>query len=220
MTEDFDSSTVRRLSAFTLLELLIVVGIIGLLLVLIAPAFTTIKSGTDLTDAAYTIKSALDSARTYAKANDTYSWVNFTGSVGPNTSVTGAVQVVITASKYGIANPSHVVTVGKPFTFKNIHIGDPGARQADPASEFERRPALPTPPPNYQLANWPYKCIQFSPRGEAMLYGAGMSPTIEIALLPTHGNSLAVTSNGSVLLGNTAAIQVSGFGGSIKIYRR
>jgi prepilin-type N-terminal cleavage/methylation domain-containing protein len=53
---------------FTLLELLIVVGIIGLLLVLIAPAFTTIKGGSDVTSAAYTIKGVLDTARTYDSA--------------------------------------------------------------------------------------------------------------------------------------------------------
>ena len=57
--------------------MLIVVGIIGLLLVLIAPAFTTIKGGTDVTSAAYTIKGVLDTARTYAKANNTYTWVGF-----------------------------------------------------------------------------------------------------------------------------------------------
>src|SRR5919109_1526274 len=62
----------RLRSGFTLLELLIVVGIIGLLLVVVAPAFTTIKGGTDVTNAAYTIKGALDSARTYAKSNNTY----------------------------------------------------------------------------------------------------------------------------------------------------
>src|ERR1044071_7949946 len=67
----------RRLCGFTLLELLIVVSIMGLLLVLIAPAFTTIKGGTDVTSAAYTIKGVFDSARTYAKANNTYSWVGF-----------------------------------------------------------------------------------------------------------------------------------------------
>jgi len=66
-----------REGGFTLLELLIVVAIIGLLLVLIAPAFTTIKGGTDITSAAYTIKGALDTARTYAKANNTYTWVGF-----------------------------------------------------------------------------------------------------------------------------------------------
>src|SRR5215467_6404930 len=68
---------VERAGAFTLLELIIVVGIIGLLLVLIAPAFTTIKSGSDVTSAAYTIKGVLDTARTYAKANNTYTWVGF-----------------------------------------------------------------------------------------------------------------------------------------------
>ena len=67
----------ERASAFTLLELLIVVGIIGLLLVLMAPAFTTIKGGTDVTSSAYTIKDVLDTARTYAKANNTYVWVGF-----------------------------------------------------------------------------------------------------------------------------------------------
>ena len=64
-------------SAFTLLELIMVVGIIGLLLVLVAPAFTTIRGGTDVTGAAYTIKGVLDTARTYAKANNTYTWVGF-----------------------------------------------------------------------------------------------------------------------------------------------
>jgi len=47
-----DPESVR---GFTLLELLIVVGIIGLLMVLVAPAFTNIKGGSDVTSAAYTI---------------------------------------------------------------------------------------------------------------------------------------------------------------------
>src|SRR6266481_7136376 len=64
----------RRSPGFTLLEMLIVVAIVGLLLVLIAPAFTTIRSGADATSAAYTIKGVLDTARTYAKANNTYTW--------------------------------------------------------------------------------------------------------------------------------------------------
>src|SRR5204862_1817647 len=64
-------------AGFTILELLIVMGIVALLLVLIAPAFTTIKGGTDVTSAAYTVKGVLDTARTYAKANNTYTWVGF-----------------------------------------------------------------------------------------------------------------------------------------------
>src|SRR6476660_336487 len=108
MTEHFNSSTIRRFNAFTLIELLIVVGIIGLLLVLIAPAFTYIKGGTDVTSAAYTIKGVLDTARTYAKANNTYTWVGFKevdvsqdSSVSPQITGIGRVAMAIVASKDG-----------------------------------------------------------------------------------------------------------------------
>src|SRR6266446_3836439 len=87
----------RRSFGFTLIELLIVIVIIAVLLVLIAPAFTTIKGGTDVTSAAYTIKGVLETARTYAKANNTYTWVGFfeedvsLSSTSPATAGTGRI---------------------------------------------------------------------------------------------------------------------------------
>src|SRR5437867_2515116 len=128
-----------REGGFTLLELLIVVGVIAVLLVLMAPAFTTIKSGGDVTSAAYTIKGVLDTARTYAKANNTYTWVGFAGSIGPNTNqdaITGQVELAIVASKDGtnlwsVNNwlPDNLTQVGKMTTLNNIHIGDTGSPQ-------------------------------------------------------------------------------------------
>ena len=53
-------------------------------MVLIAPAFTSLKSAGDVTNAAYTIKGVLDTARTYAKANNTYTWVGFYEENGAN----------------------------------------------------------------------------------------------------------------------------------------
>src|SRR5437762_13745143 len=103
----FNISTFQRYSAFTLLELLIVIGIIAVLLVLIAPALTTIKSGTDVTSAAYTIKGVLDTARTYAKANNTYTWVGFfeedvsQPSANPPVAGTGRIVISTVASKDG-----------------------------------------------------------------------------------------------------------------------
>src|SRR5947208_15085081 len=62
---------------FSLIELLVVIAIIVLVTALILPAFTSIKSAGDLTSAAYTIKGVLEQARTYAMANNTYTWVGF-----------------------------------------------------------------------------------------------------------------------------------------------
>src|SRR5437870_3113062 len=137
-----------REGGFTLLELLIVVGIIGLLLVLMAPAFTYIKGGTDVTSAAYTIKGVLDTARTYAKANNTYTWVGFKevdvsqyASVSPQTGGTGRVAMAIVASKDGTRgyditntnlpspsawtnynNGANLVAVGKLEHLENVHL--------------------------------------------------------------------------------------------------
>ena len=141
----------ERLGAFTLLELLMVVGVIGLLLVLIAPAFTTIKSGTDVSSAIYGLKQVLENARAYAKANHTYVFVGFAevdSSVDPSvrpqvtTGATpyGRVAVAVVASKDGTSqyqyatsdqgndwaanyvNGAHMVAVGKLETYENLHF--------------------------------------------------------------------------------------------------
>src|SRR6266480_3325744 len=102
----------RRSFGFTLIELLIVIVIIAVLLVLIAPAFTTIKGGNDVTSAAYTVKGVLDTARTYAKANNTYTWVGFfeedVSSTTPGTIGVGRLVMEIVASKDG-TDPTYVL---------------------------------------------------------------------------------------------------------------
>ena len=236
----------ERTRAFTLLELLIVVGIIGLLLVLLAPAFTTIKGGTDVTSAAYTIKGVLDAGRTYAKANNTYTWVGFAGSIG--STVTGSVALVVVASKDGtdlgtsvnqVGNrvniTAGVIPVGKVMRLDNAHIGDTGTPQPSPspAPEFETRAPVIV---NYRIGatgtqydsdyyfieqetqfdRW----IRFSPRGEAVVKGGAtqINQYAEVGLLPTHGTTLAASINPAS--GNLVAIQISGIGGNVRIYRR
>src|SRR5207248_2044597 len=108
---------VQRKRAFTLLEMLVVMAIIALLMVLVAPAFTSLKSAGDVTGAAYTVKGVLDQARTYAMANNTYTWVGFyeenVSSTTPGTVGVGRLVMSIVASKdgtipYDPSNPSQI----------------------------------------------------------------------------------------------------------------
>src|SRR5207302_3563833 len=118
----------RERFAFTLLEIMVVIGIIAILMVLIAPAFTSIKTGNDVTSAAYTIKGVLDQARTYAIANNTYTWVGFfeedvsQPSTNPASAGPGRLVISVVASNDGttIYTPS---SPAKIDTTKLVQLG-------------------------------------------------------------------------------------------------
>jgi prepilin-type N-terminal cleavage/methylation domain-containing protein len=252
---------------FTLIELLIVVGIIGLLLALIAPAFTYIKGGTDVTSAAYTIKGVLDTARTYAKANNTYAWVglleeNVANPASPNTDTpkVGRLVMSIVASKdgtniaglSGTIDATKLMQVGKLVKIENVHLplfavgdgtGDTfGARPSpSPTSDSNWRfgelngvsPTAPlTTPYNFQYpvgnpapaAQYTFtKILQFSPRGETRVNGDSdnIRRVVEIGLIQTHGTAVPTPSpTPGQYPGNVVAVQINGFSGDVRIYRR
>jgi Tfp pilus assembly protein FimT len=248
---------VRRTSSetgFTLVELLIVVATIALLMVLVAPAFTNIKSGGDVTSAAYTLKGVLDTARTYAKANNTYTWVGFyeenvanTASPNADTPPVGRVIMSIIASKDGTAvyDPNNLTTidatkliqVGKLTKVENAHlwthtdspsgtgstfdtrlnvattycIGD--SSPANSATPFQYPIGNPVPSPQYIFR----KAIQFNPRGEARINNSSNPPqtAAEVGLEPTHGATIPAS-----VPANIVAVQLTGIGGDVTIYRR
>jgi Tfp pilus assembly protein FimT len=132
--------------------LVIVMAVMVILGSLLAPAFTSLKPAGEITSAAYTIKGVLEQARTYAMANNTYTWVGFAGSIG--TSVTGQVSIAVVASNDGTqlgtdstsdspltvgSVPGTVTQLGKITRLENSHIGDTGVPASD-GTEFESRP--------------------------------------------------------------------------------
>jgi prepilin-type N-terminal cleavage/methylation domain-containing protein len=81
------------------------------------------------------------------------------------------------------------------------------------------------PAPTAQYTFW--KTLQFSPRGESRINGNNydVRRVVEIGLLQTHGSSVPAAASGAgtstaVYSGNVIAIQVSGLGGIVKLYRR
>jgi prepilin-type N-terminal cleavage/methylation domain-containing protein len=248
----FAASSFETRHGFTLLELLIVVGIVALLMVLIAPAFTTIKGGSDVTSAAYTIKGVLDTARTYAKANNTYTWVGFyeenvNNPASPNSDppAVGRIIMSIVASTDGTnlasgnaaIDPTKLIQVGKLTKIGNLHLAT-FTDGSGTGSTFDTRPPVtfngtqytlagiansttpfqypvgsPAPPSQYTFL----KAVQFSPRGEAQVNNNtnSLQTAAEIAFEPTHGATVPAS-----IPANVVAVQFTGLGGAVKIYRR
>jgi type II secretory pathway pseudopilin PulG len=145
------------------LELLIVIGIIGLLLVLVTPAFKTIKGGNDVTSAAYIIKGVLDTARTYATSHNTYTWVGFyeedvSQPTNPAAPGIGRIVVSVVASTDGTMLYTPPITsvvplpsaslfqVGKLTKIDNMHLKTFSDPILSPVDNFNTRPTPGTPP--------------------------------------------------------------------------
>ena len=150
--------------AFTLIELVSVIAIIIALTALLVPAFTSLKSAGDITQAAHTIAGVFEQARTYAMANNTYVWVgiyeeNTTAAAPTNATPPypgkGRVLLAIVAANDGTTScqdpasstsnripllSSQITQVGQLVKIENIHITDIGPPPS-PASS-------PAPDPN------------------------------------------------------------------------
>ncbi len=161
-----------RSSGFTLVELLVVVGVIVLLTGLAIPAFNAIRGGTDFTSEVYNITGMLDQARAYAMANNTYVLAGITEvsanqdtGACPQVSGTGRIAIAIVASKTGMrpyqsllpnnlatwpaslyASGTAFIPVGTVMTFPNLHMVDlqynGNSALSLPASGNMARPAL------------------------------------------------------------------------------
>ena len=106
-------------SAFSLIELLVVMGIIAILSSLAIPAFNAIRGGGSLTKAANDVSGILEQARAYAMAQNTYVWVGFKKE-GTDTLLVG-----VSASPSGTTNTNNLVSISRLVRIENLQLVEP-----------------------------------------------------------------------------------------------
>lgn len=227
--------------AFSLIELLSVMAIVGMLAVASVPAMNSINGAGRLSKAATDIGSTLEQARSYAMANNTYVFVGFSevdglsSDSGSQTSPgTGRVVVVVASSKDGSKSmaATNLVALLKPRKFDNMHVVDPMGSSALPNSGNLARPVVDSASnigsgqfTSSDVLQWPIgtsgapvysfaKIVQIDPNGTASsVQAAGdFSKWMEIGLVEAKGNTVPLSANGAVVL-------LDGVTGSVKIYR-
>ena len=132
--------------AFTLVEMLAVMAIIVILLALVIPVF--LGNAANINKSVYDIQGALETARTYAVATHSYTWVGFCeedvskSSTTPATAGVGRVVMSIVASKNGTSiynlttaaagtgqtlPSAALLQIGNLIKLNNIHIFAPAS---------------------------------------------------------------------------------------------
>jgi prepilin-type N-terminal cleavage/methylation domain-containing protein len=221
---------------FSLVELLVVLGIVAILSSILLSSISGTKSSRELTKAAYDIQGVLEQARTLAMASGTYTWVGFFEEDPGKQGATGTGQVVISVvasadgtKLYNVASPvpqlpsASLTQVAKLLRIANLHLDVVTAaaitRPSVPAAvyqvasvNFVNSPTFLYPLTGATQYTFSH-IIQFSPQGDATRIADVPTQLIEIGLRPTHGNTVATTST------NVAAIQIAGIGGHVTLYR-
>lgn len=162
--------TVSSQGAFSLVELLVVVAILGTIMGFAIPAFNTIKTAGDLTSAINGVAGTIERARAYAMANNLYVYVGIAEvdadqaeSASPQTPATptigGRLAVAVVAARDGTRgyellsslpspawtnynNGAGLVALGKLEHFENVHLA--ASLGTPPASGSMARPSVGT----------------------------------------------------------------------------
>ncbi|GAB4182571.1 MAG: hypothetical protein Fur0032_23600 [Terrimicrobiaceae bacterium] len=202
---------------FTIVELLVVIAVMGLLVLLAAPALRGMISSQTVEAAGSAISSAMESARLEAISRKSPVWLGFASQTNA-----GRLELLVVPmlSKDGTADPrsDNLIPLARPARLTDIALT--GFSELTPETRSllnSQRSAVlsnlssSTTGATISLGGVNYaKTITFSPRGEAMLSGSpsstnGFDPLIAIGLrqsrgttVPADAQELAVLLDGSI----------------------
>lgn len=224
----------RGASAFTIVELLAVIGILVLMIAAVAPLASSIQAGRSVTTGAHTLSGLLEEGQIYAKANNTYVWVGFfeenadsainSGTAGKGR-IIGAAVASLDGTREALNDPTKLELISRLVRIDSMEIvstlgssGGEGWPETDPLDQVASFPTgtnyfkYPlTGTTKYSFS----KVIQFNPLGEASKPNSNPSPWIAMGFRQIKGSD---SSSGNDA--NSAAIFVEGLSGRARIYRK
>jgi prepilin-type N-terminal cleavage/methylation domain-containing protein len=232
--------------AFSLTELLVVMGIFTVLMAVSGPAVTALKSGAEFSKGVDRVAGVLRQARSHAITKNTYVWVGFYEENGAaqNSSEEGTGRVILcaVASKDGTRiyedgatgnlTLSNVTPLTEVVKLQNVNMSDVGAPAGGTSTRLDGRPATPyTETDGDQPARitteggdstpFPIKVGDYT-----FVKTVRFSPSGEATLngegTPRRLSEIGLKpANGAhVAKENFAAIQFAGISGNIQVYRQ
>ena len=227
-----------RSSGFSLVEVISVMAIMSLIAVSMPAVIGAFTSAGKLTQSASDISSAMEHARAYAMAKNTYVYVGIQEIDGVNATASngvGKVAVVTVASldgtrpyTTGALKASNIATIAKPQYFTNTHIATAASltngsnMTSRPTASIDLGGSSASTTFQYPVTGTAQlsftKVVEFDPQGVARVQtGTSFNPSvqayIELPLVPAHGNAAVAN------ISNQAAVQVDGITGAVSVYR-
>ncbi|MEO0452550.1 MAG: prepilin-type N-terminal cleavage/methylation domain-containing protein [Verrucomicrobiota bacterium] len=212
---------------FSLLELLVVVGIIALLSTASIVGLRSVASSRAVQDTASGIAGTVELARSIAMSQNTYVWLGIE-QVNNLTNQPTDVVVSLVRSIDGTADltAANLRPVNKLQRYSNVQLADFSSSPppaSGPMSARSTSQSLMTSGSSTAIFNWPptggtplhifNNVLRFGPDGSVLLEGLTSYAMIEVGL--QEANTPAVT---DVSVGNIAAVQVDGVTGRSRIF--
>ena len=234
--------------AFTLVELLVVMSIVGLLLGLVVPALTHLLGSRNLGSSAYSLADTLSKSRAYAMANNTYVWVGIAeldAASGTAQAGTGTVELAVVASRdgtsvYDTSNPGPLTVAGvqsidRPQRLMGVHLASLKEVQNASSNTVSGMARPPVDGAAFEVGD--NSCVSLTPF--TVQVSGGSQTFNKVIEFDTQGVARLVTAGATpravpgiveiFLLpthgttvdngGDASAIQVSGLTGATQVYR-
>jgi len=208
---------------FSLLELLVVIGLVALLSILAVPAWNSLAGGGRFTQAAYDASGLLELARSEAVSRQTYVWVGFQ----PITNEGNLeIRMAAVASRDGSAtntsasNLQGLTRVLRMPQTALTRLSDLNPRTQDLFTPATASVATNSIGLNFSVGKQSFvgKTITFTPKGEALLQGVigpddGYDPYIDVSFRKAQGTTVKTDAD-------DAAVIVDGGTGTIRLIRQ